>query len=420
MWSRLRQWFSSAFRKSRTINNEPLNKVSLVVIIIIDIFILSNVFSGLAEVSRWPLTASESYPCYQDWQIYQDPQLRQEKNQGFVLVSSAVKVGMETIDGSSPQLLLTEQYKQLQSDRLGEVAPLCWQYAERYDKISKANYSNLLTSIDERRVGISRLEDQNRKIREQYDSSLLEEIAGQAPDQAITDVSAAQARQALEANQAKIQTLRREISDFENRLLTQPTSQSFLSFLADQSRFQAVLQGYQQAGFWYPALQLLLQILFLAPLLAIAGGIHRYAQQRGYGLLALLSWHLLVIFSLPLIFKAFELLRINLIFDALSQVVQLLFGRLLFLVNYLYIFLIPAIGFGIIKIAQVWIFNPRLQAANRVQKSRCIKCAKRLPNQEAHCPHCGHYQYVECSHCHQLTYQYLPYCRACGSAQRSR
>lgn len=413
---RLRQWFFSAFRRSRTINNEPLNKVSLVIIIIIDIFILSNVFTGLSEIGRWPLTARESHPCYQSWQIYQNPQLRQEQNQAFTLVSEAVRVGMEP-PGS--RLSLTTQYEQSQRDRLGTIAPLCLQYAERYDQITQANYSRLLSNINEKQVTIGRLEAENQKIREQYDSSLLEEIAGQSRDQAITDVGAAQARQTLEANKAAIQTNKREIATLQQTLITQPASRSFLDLLTDQSQFQKVEQGYQQASFWYPALQLLLQLIFLAPLLAIASVVHRYAEQRNYGLLALLSWHLLVIFSLPLFFKGFELLRINIIFDALSQLVQLLFGRLLFLVSYLYIFLIPALGFGIIKIAQAWIFNPRIQAANRVQKSRCIKCAKRLPAQEAHCPHCGHYQYVECQHCHQLTYQYLPYCRACGSALRS-
>ncbi|ABB57432.1 hypothetical protein PCC6311_1465 [Synechococcus elongatus PCC 6311] len=416
MWSRLKRWFGSAFRRSRTINNEPLNKVSLVVIIVIDIFILVNVFSGLSEIGRWPLMASESYPCYQDWQIYQDPQLRKAENQAFKLVSQAVRIGMET---PSSFLSLTSQYQQSQRDRLGSASPLCLQYAERYDQITKANYSNILVSINQKQATINQLEAENQKIREQYDSSLLEQIAGQSRDQAITDVGADQARQKLEANQATIQTNRQAIAGLEQTLITQPASRSFLALLADRSQFEQVAQGYQRSLFWYPALQLLLQIIFLAPLLAIATVIHRYAERRDYGLLALLSWHLLVIFSLPLLFKAFELLRINIIFNALSQLVQALFGQLLFLVSYLYIFLIPALGFGIIKLAQAWIFNPRIQAANRVQKSRCIKCAKRLPAQEAHCPHCGHYQYIECHHCHHLTYQYLPYCRACGENLRS-
>ncbi|WP_242016346.1 zinc ribbon domain-containing protein [Synechococcus elongatus] len=316
-------------------------------------------------------------------------------------------------------LSLTSQYQQSQRDRLGSASPLCLQYAERYDQITKANYSNILVSINQKQATINQLEAENQKIREQYDSSLLEQIAGQSRDQAITDVGADQARQKLEANQATIQTNRQAIAGLEQTLITQPASRSFLALLADRSQFEQVAQGYQRSLFWYPALQLLLQIIFLAPLLAIATVIHRYAERRDYGLLALLSWHLLVIFSLPLLFKAFELLRINIIFNALSQLVQALFGQLLFLVSYLYIFLIPALGFGIIKLAQAWIFNPRIQAANRVQKSRCIKCAKRLPAQEAHCPHCGHYQYIECHHCHHLTYQYLPYCRACGENLRS-
>lgn len=224
MWSRLKRWFGSAFRRSRTINNEPLNKVSLVVIIVIDIFILVNVFSGLSEIGRWPLMASESYPCYQDWQIYQDPQLRKAENQAFKLVSQAVRIGMET---PSSFLSLTSQYQQSQRDRLGSASPLCLQYAERYDQITKANYSNILVSINQKQATINQLEAENQKIREQYDSSLLEQIAGQSRDQAITDVGADQARQKLEANQATIQTNRQAIAGLEQTLITQPASRSF-------------------------------------------------------------------------------------------------------------------------------------------------------------------------------------------------
>ncbi|MFM6898470.1 MAG: hypothetical protein ACKPKF_14670, partial [Microcystis panniformis] len=86
-------------------------------------------------------------------------------------------------------------------------------------------------------------------------------------------------------------------------------------------------------------------------------------------------------------------------------------------VQYVYILLIPLFGFAIIKFLQKFVFNTKSQAAKRVQKSQCINCAKTIKNQDAHCPHCGYYQYVECHHCHELTYKNLPYCYHCGTAQ---
>ncbi|NEQ55233.1 MAG: hypothetical protein F6K11_34780, partial [Leptolyngbya sp. SIO3F4] len=159
------------------------------------------------------------------------------------------------------------------------------------------------------------------------------------------------------------------------------------------------------------------QAIFLVPLILIAFAVYTFAQRRHYGLIALISWHLLVIFFIPLIFKAFEVLQTGVIFSLVFDFVTAIFGRLLFLVSYIYILLIPLLGFGVIKFAQRFIFNPKLQAAGRVQNSRCIKCAKKIKAHDAHCPHCGYHQYKECGHCHQLTYKYLPYCNHCGTVQ---
>lgn len=53
MWNRIRDFIRVFFAKSRKIEDEPINKVSLIVIIIIDLFILGNVFYGLDDISRW-------------------------------------------------------------------------------------------------------------------------------------------------------------------------------------------------------------------------------------------------------------------------------------------------------------------------------------------------------------------------------
>lgn len=62
MFSRVRRIIRQFFRKTRTINNEPLNKVSLIVIILVDIFILINVFTGINDISGWYISPSQAYP----------------------------------------------------------------------------------------------------------------------------------------------------------------------------------------------------------------------------------------------------------------------------------------------------------------------------------------------------------------------
>ncbi|MEH2282764.1 MAG: hypothetical protein V7K90_15775 [Nostoc sp.] len=410
MFARIRRLLSQFFSKSRTINNEPLNKVSLIVIIIIDIFILINVFTGLDDISRWHISPTEAYPCYSEWQNYQK---KTTKDKDYEIVRLSLS------SESNNKFSFQQNYQQAEAGHLGKVSKTCLQYADYKDKINNPEKQQIVKNIDREQAKISRFEQANDTIKSQYDSTLLEKIAGQGREQSINQVSAEKAKQALEENNRQISTLKAEISTLKNELLTKPESISFLAFLKDNNRFQEVDKGYQQASFWYPSIQLAFQSLFLLPLILIALSVHKFAQRRGYGLVSLISWHLLVIFFIPLIVKIFEFLQIGAIFKFLFDIVSAIFGGLLFLINYVYILLIPVIGFGIIQFFQKFVFNAKVQAASRVQKSRCVNCAKKIRHLDTYCPHCGYYQYIECQNCHNLTYKHLSYCNHCGTSQDS-
>ncbi|MCC5643399.1 hypothetical protein LC607_10670 [Nostoc sp. CHAB 5824] len=410
MFARIRQLLSQFFSRSRTINNEPLNKVSLIVIILIDIFILINVFTGLDDISRWHISPTEAYPCYSDWQNYRT-KTTQDKDYEIVKLSLPYN--------PNNQLSFQKNYQQAEAGHLGKVSKTCLQYANYKDKINNPEKQQIIKIIDQKQAKISRLEQANSTIKAQYDSTLLEKIAGQGREQSINQVSAEKAKQTLEQNNRQIFTLKQENSTLKNELLAKPESISFIAFLKDDNQFREVGKGYQQASFWYPSIQLAFQSLFLLPLILIALSVHKFAQSRGYGLISLISWHLLVIFFIPLIVKIFEFLQIGAIFKFLFDIVSALFGGLIFLINYAYILLIPIIGFGIIQFFQKVVFNVKAQAASRVQKSRCINCAKKIRHLDTYCPHCGYYQDIECQNCHNLTYKHLPYCKHCGTSQKS-
>ncbi|MGF2034615.1 MAG: hypothetical protein RMZ43_004685 [Nostoc sp. CmiVER01] len=410
MFARIRQILNQFFSTSRTINNEPLNKVSLIVIILIDIFILINVFTGLDDISRWHISAAEAYPCYSEWQNYRT-KTSQDKDYEIVKLSLP--------DNPNNQLSFQKNYQQAETGHLGKVSKTCLQYADYKDKINKPDKQQIIKTIEQKQAKISSLEQANRTIKAQYDSTLLEKIAGQGREQSINQVSAEKAKQTLEQNNRQISTLKQENSTLKNELLAKPESISFLAFLKDDNQFREVDKGYQQASFWYPSIQLAFQSLFLLPLILIALSVHKFAQRRGFGLVSLISWHLLVIFFIPLIVKIFEFLQIGAIFKFIFDIISALFGGLLFLINYAYILLIPIIGFGIIQFFQKFVFNVKVQAASRVQKSRCINCAKKIRQFDTYCPHCGYYQDIECQNCHNLTYKHLPYCKHCGASQNT-
>jgi hypothetical protein len=412
MFRFLRQLWNRFLNKSRTINHEPLNKVSLVVIILIDIFILFQVFSGLSEISRWHLSPGEAYPCYAEWRDYRT-QTAKDKDYDMVrkvLLSSEYQLNSSVNPfGEAPQ--------RPQEGRLGKVSEICANYTVLKNKVKTKENQQSLKTIDQKQSKIGQLEQKNRQIRSQYDSTLLEKIAGQPGDRSINTVAADQAKQTLERNNQDIAVLKKEILNFKNDLLAKAQKIGYFNSLKSDNLFVQVEKGYKQASFWHPSIQLALQACFLVPLLLFAAGIHSFALRKGYGLIALISWHLLVIFCVPLIIKVFEFLQIGVIFQFIFDIVSKLLGGLLFLVSYVYILLIPLVGFGLIKFFQKFVFNTRIQASNRIQKSCCARCAKKIRLQDSYCPHCGYYQYIECPNCHNLTYKHLSYCRDCGQSQ---
>jgi RNA polymerase subunit RPABC4/transcription elongation factor Spt4 len=408
MLAQIRRLWTQFFRITRTVNNEPLNKVSLIVIILIDIFILFNVFTGLDNISKWPMSPSQAYPCYSEWESYRK-QAPKEKD------FDIIRRSLPPITNNQPNL--QKFYQQAEEGHLGQVSPTCLKYAGLKDKINNSANQQTLKNIDQQQAQISKLEQSNRNIRAQYDSTLLEKIAGQDRSKSINLVGSEKAKQELEQNNRNIAQSKKEITKLKTALLTKPESFSFLAFVKNGDNFGDVKTGYDQASFWYPSIQLAFQSLFLLPLILLALSVHKLALRRGYGLIALMSWHLLVIFFIPLILKVFEFLQVGVIFQFLFDIISTLFKGLVFLINYLYILLIPLIGFGIIKFVQKIVLNPKLQAAKRVQKSECLRCARRIRQQDSFCPHCGYYQYVECPNCQNLTYKNLSYCKHCGTSQ---
>ncbi|MFN3679232.1 hypothetical protein [Thermosynechococcus sp.] len=403
---RIKQGFRRAWRgfwrRSRFVNGEPLNWLSLIVIVLVDIFILVNVFSGLSEIGNWPLSPGEAQPCYAPWQDY-----RQDRES-----DREIRFLEQQISVDPPPQRAVERLQKSSKGRLGSISPICLTYAKYQDAVNRPINRQRLKQRQEKYSQIQALEATNARIRQEYDSTLLEQLAAQPPEQSINLVEAAQAKATLEANNRQIAALKAEIAALERAILQEADSQAFLKFLEDNAAFAQLEREYQRSQFWYPSLQFLLQILFLLPLIGIALWVHRYH----HGLLALMSWHLLVILLIPLVLKIFELLQVGALFEWLSNLILTLFGGLLFLVRYLYILLIPAAGFGLLKGAQAFFLNPQRQAIARVQRQRCVRCSKRLQDQDQYCPYCGYLQWMTCPSCQQLTYRHLPYCRHCGAS----
>jgi hypothetical protein len=144
MFSRAFRGLNQFFQQTRTINNEPLNGVSLIVIILIDIFILVNVFSGLDDISRWHLSPEQASPCYSEWQEYR---IQNANDEDYAIIRRSLT---ESTDQYSPkQNNFRQAYEQATVGHLGTISEICLKYADAKDKIDTPNNQQTAKTIDQ-------------------------------------------------------------------------------------------------------------------------------------------------------------------------------------------------------------------------------------------------------------------------------
>ncbi|AFZ35452.1 hypothetical protein Sta7437_1896 [Stanieria cyanosphaera PCC 7437] len=400
MFSFIKKIARKLIRKSTYIHHESLNKVSLVILILIDIFVLFNVFSGLNNISQWIFNPSEEIPCFSTIENYYTA----TNKESFALKAATIE-----------NLINHNNFSHFNNqNKLGKVSKLCDNYLRLEKEINTPDNIEIKADIEQIRTEISNLNQEIQTLQSQYDSTLLEKIAGQTPQNSINQTTADQIKSEIDTKTNQISNKKQQILQKQTRLIQVPAADAYLKLLNNTSEYKQIKKAYQSAQFWYPNKQLLLQTLFLLPLIIGAYFWHKNATIKNQGLQALLSWHLLLIFCIPLLIKVFEFIQFgNLIRIAIESIVTLL-GGLLFVSNYVLILIIPLLGFGLIKFLQRFVFNQRIQAKKRIEKIRCINCNSQLRLNDRFCHYCGFNQYTNCPNCNQKTYKLTNFCRVCG------
>ncbi len=402
MLSFLQRISQNFIHKSTYLRQTPLNRVSLVILILIDIFVLINVFSGLNSIADFPLNPTEEFPCFSAYETYQTAKDKGTFAYNVSTIENLIQLNI------SPSSFVDH------TPRLGQISNLCANYQRSSQGIKTPETVKLQSQVESLRKEISALKGNNQTLESQYNSTLLEKIAGQAPEKSINQVRAEQVKAKIDNNKTQIANKEKQITEQQTKLLEYPNIQDYLKLLNNNAEYEVIKKSYDSAEFWYPNKILLLQTLFLLPLIIISYFWHTISISKNYGLPALLAWHLLLIFCLPLLIKVFEFLQFGNLFAIVIEWIVKIFGGLRFIASYALIVVIPLVGLGLIKVLQVWLFNHRVQAKKRIAKVRCINCNYQLRLSDEFCSSCGFNQYVDCPNCHQKTYQLSNYCRHCG------
>jgi predicted RNA-binding Zn-ribbon protein involved in translation (DUF1610 family) len=374
---------------------ESLNKVSLGFIILIDIFIFINIFSGLQFAANIIPANYEIYPCKSDFYI---------SNTANIYKDNIYKANRNTLD-FKPRTSNNLPYK---------IAPICLEYQDKFNNL-RNQLAPSYQKINQLGNDINIKNSETNKLKQQYDSALLEKIADQKKENSINDKSADEIKTRIDQLDKDNQDINSEITKAQNSIADNQLFRDFINFVRDK-QFE-VNKDFNDIYFWYEIQVLVAQIIFLLPIILVTLLLHRFSIKKEWNLLGLIFWHIFLITLIPVIYQIFNFIQFGLIFGLIFGAISQIFSGFLIFGTYGLIIIIPLVGFGLIKITQKFVFNEKIQSQNRIQKMKCIHCSRKLRIDDNFCPFCGTDQFQNCTNCNKQTYKYQKHCKHCGHKQ---
>ncbi len=392
----------SAFKKRLTTigREEPLNKLALAVIILLDLFVLSMLFGGLEDHTKQLVSPNEYMPQIAR-QVFIDqawsPSVRLDKLQPLIL--------------SDRKGYSTYYRSMFAPEKLEPMHPLCRGFYEKMHALSKdESLVNLFVGRDLKVKERSGIRTDQDKIKRAYDTQLLETIAGK---EGVNTASIAAQSQTLTA---QIERLTGQIDELEQQINAHPGIQEIwtLTDPENQNRPQ-IVKDYRSFERWYLLRELLWQLLFLIPIFAVFYFWSERSAKRDHRIQSLMASHLLVVAFIPILIKLIKLV-VDLIpdhfFKGLFRILRSL--HLIAIWHYLVILGAVALGLFLVYIIQKKVFSREKLMQKRLSKGACIQCGKKLPAGASACAFCGANQFVDCSACSKPTPVGGIHCIHCG------
>lgn len=384
---------------TRTGEDQPLHKVALAVVLLLDVFILVSIFDGVEVHTRQLASPRERIP-----------QLCRE------IVIDRAWIPEVRLDRLATAVASRRSLYRDPEERQPEAVPACARVLGLLD--AAAAEEELGGLLEKHQRLTSELRDAETALAREkgaYDTYLLESLANPAAQRA--DVAAILAT--VQHRTAAIEAARARLADIDTRVGSSPRVNALWAALeafgaGDAASLATELRQLER---WYQVKRLGMQMLFLLPLLAAFAGWHAASARRGRGLQALVSSHLVVVASIPLIFRIAEAVYRVIPKRLLKRFIDLLISlKLAALWHYLVIAVFVAAALATVFAIQRWLFSRERLIERRIAKEQCQRCGKRLPAKARACPFCGYGQQRACPSCGGSTPVHAPFCCECGAA----
>jgi hypothetical protein len=392
---------SDRFTKIRTnltsLDNQPLSKAALVIILFLDIFILAAIFNGLHEHTSQLSSPDDAIPY-----SCRDMVINRDWNP------------TNRIDNLSAIIISAKNSYYPIAEKKKDRHLICAPYLDLIDRIK--NDKELGSAFDDRNRFVNETRDLQREIgnlKGAYDTSLLETIAKQKEGRTTVErikKDIQEKTNALNTLKGQIDALELKINGDEKVRVLWEKLQGLKS--EDREKLRADLR---MLYFWYPVKRLAMQMVFLLPIFVVFYLWNNASIKKSHGIQILVSSHLLVVSFIPIFFKITETVYDIIPKKLLKKIIDLLESlKLVGIWYYLVIALGVAVALFLIYIFQKKLFSREKQIERRISKGLCQNCGKHLPAGSQACPFCGFAQLKSCPECNRQTLVYGKYCRECG------
>ncbi len=367
-----------------TLNNYPIGKAALIIVLFLDLFILISIFQGLDDHTNQLATPNEYIPQY-----CRDVVIDDDWNESNRLIHTAEIVSRYR----NSYVYVNEK------NRMQEVHSICRPILKLIRSIENdKNLSDDLNIFHRLRDQSVQLKSELDRTRGAYDTSLLEVIAKQN----VNNRNTASLQKQVSELTDKLNVLVSKEAKSESLLMQNEHISQLFSVIETSSKQNrdVLLEELRHLNFWYPVKRLGMEMIFLLPLIVIfyLWNLKSITASRPYQ--SLVSSHLLVIVFIPVIFKVIEL-----IYDIVPKKLLKHIFELLESLNLVAIWHYVMMGAGIfatlalIYFMQQKIFSQDKLIQKRITKGECQNCGAHFPSGNNACSMCGFMQFKPCSHC---------------------
>lgn len=386
------------------LDNQPVGKAALTILIFLDLFILVSIFDGLSDHTRQLTPPSQFVPQY-----CRDIIIEDKWNESNRLS----KLARMVTNARGSYYIRDERDRTLERHRICKpVTQLLLSIEDDADISEKLKRSLHVTEE------IVQLDSMLKRTNNAYDTSLLEDIANQRTDRANVD--------SLRKDVAAKTDSLNQLADGQRSLLMSLAQDkkirelfTLIDSYTEQER-ESLKNDLRKLNFWYPVKRLGMEMLFLLPLFLIFYFWNRKSLAASRPFQALVSSHLLVIVFIPVLFKIIELIYDILPKKFFKQLIDLLESlKLVALWHYFMMGLVILAALALIYLFQKKLFSREKLMVKRISKGLCQNCGTHLPENTSACPFCGFEQFKPCSHCDKPTYVFGKFCKACGHSEGS-